>query len=82
VRRARSAWVRRIRGEERGRKERKGKERKGKERKGKERKGKERKGNMMLKCRVSAQMPIVPDAPLEMYNEIYRLHNNDLLGAG
>jgi hypothetical protein len=28
------------------------------------------KGNMMLKCRVSAEKSIVPDAPLEMYNEI------------
>jgi hypothetical protein len=40
------------------------------------------KGNMMVKCRVSAEIPTVPDAPLEMYNKIYRLHNNDLLGVG
>jgi hypothetical protein len=28
------------------------------------------KGSTMLKCRVGAEIPIVPDAPLEMYNKI------------
>ena len=40
-------------------------------REGGEKRGREEmKGNMMLKCRVGAERPIVPDAPLEMYNEI------------